>query len=185
MRPSLGSRAACPRAPLHAVVLKFVAFASARPLGQADYRTLVREAERLRKEVYSCGQDHSEDWSVPLTSSHSSRSAEWLAFWLSSSCDWRCVSSGLTKLCNAVSSWAISSSARPISPSSCFTRSSICLRFRGFRRFLGASAVLPFPLAGSAVSGCFGSAELVWWRLAPGTSSSVGATCCPPSLRHR
>jgi len=53
MRPSLGSRAACPGAPLHAVVLKFVAYASARPLGQADYRTLVREAERLRKVVYS------------------------------------------------------------------------------------------------------------------------------------
>src|SRR5436309_3755290 len=99
MRPSLGSRAACPGAPLHAVVLKFVAYASSRPLGQADYRTLVREAERLRKELYSCEQVHSEAWSVSLTSSHSSSRTAWFALWLSSSCDWRCVSSALTKLC--------------------------------------------------------------------------------------
>src|SRR5580765_5858835 len=38
-----------------AVGLEFVACGGAWPLGQLDYRTVVREGERLRKEVYGRG----------------------------------------------------------------------------------------------------------------------------------
>src|SRR5256712_2357953 len=68
---------------------------------------------------------------------------------LSSSCVNRCVSSALTNVCNADSQSVIAASVRVISCSSSRTRSSICLRLIGFRRFdLGSAGAAPFPFTG-------------------------------------
>src|SRR3989442_627920 len=83
------------------------------------------------------------------SSSHSCTFAcnERLCF--SSSCVNRCVSSALTNVCNADSHSAIAASIRVISCSSSRTRSSICLRLIGFRRFdLDTAAAAPFPFTG-------------------------------------
>src|SRR5579859_1459868 len=71
---------------------------------------------------------------VSAASSHSLISAACADFCWSSSCDWRWLSSALTKFCSAVSRRAMASSASAILFSSSWTRSSICLRLMGFKR---------------------------------------------------